>query len=637
MDQQSVSYFLNGLRYWGQENLDAARDTFQYCVEEFDGAQCDLYRALATLEGRMQEQPSPALIEQIYQTMPSWGRMLAAVSAETGTTYPTEFFPIKISMGFLDLSFDSYTRTGVHIGRSAILAGQGRFDEALQVINAAPAMTPLGQLATLLIYFKAARWQDVIDQAQALVNPVRYDGHDQSLGEPDYFLQAIVYLLTGISYAHLGNFVTAIERLRTADRKQVGSDGSEFHYAGVGAEACYYLGLIERANGDEDNARLYWNSGLAYLRTDKLTEALSDPNVRLRQTTAELINQRSAYWDVRTEPDLNEVRQAERAENQSSILAEAEEELNKQIGMEEVKAQVRRLKSRVALEQEKARRGRTSQRQALHLIFAGPPGTGKTTIARVIAKLFAGIGVCPKDTVVEASRGDLVGNHEGESIKMTREVIEKADGGVLFIDEAYEIVQARNSGQVDPFGTEAMTELMREMENRRDTLIVIMAGYEGDMNRLLATNDGLVSRFPRRITFHSYSPQEIAAIAVRVAEDSHNILSEQGRQLFVDAAQRLQATNAAGKKMLDVAGNGRFVRNVIELAEEFRSERLENANLRALSDEELDRLEPADIEQAIRKELAKHNLSEQLGEESSSMRAAPAAEEWPGLNGGDVH
>lgn len=637
MDQQSVSYFLNGLRYWGQENFDAARDTFQYCVEEFDGNQCDLYRALATLEGRMQEQPSAALIDQIYQTMPSWGRMLAAVSAETGTTYPTEFFPIKISMGFLDLSFDSYTRTGIHIGRSAILADEGRFDEALQVINAAPAMSPLVQLATLLIYFKAARWQDVIDQAQALVNPVRYDGHDQSLGEPDYFLQAIVYLLTGISYAHLGNFVTAIERLRTADRKQVGSDGAEFHYAGVGAEACYYLGLIERANGDEDNARLYWNSGLAYLRTDKLTEALSDPNVRLRQTTAELINQRSAYWDVRTEPDLNEVRQAERAENQSSILAEAEAELMNQIGMDEVKAQVRRLKSTVAFEREMERRGRVSERQALHLIFAGPPGTGKTTVARVIAKIFAGIGVCPKDSVKEASRGDLVGSHEGESIKMTREVIAEADGGVLFIDEAYEIVQARNSGQVDPFGTEAMTELMREMENRRDSLIVIMAGYEADMNRLLATNDGLVGRFPRRITFHSYSPEEIGAIAVRTAENRHNILAEESRQLFVDAAQRLQATNAAGKKMLDVAGNGRFVRNVVQLAEEFRSERLENANLRALSDEELFRLAPEDIEQAIRKELAKHNLSEQLGEESSSMQAAPAAEEWPGFNGGDVH
>ncbi|MEB3022940.1 MULTISPECIES: AAA family ATPase [Mycolicibacter] len=634
---QTVSYFINGLRYWIDENFDAARETFEYCAEDLDGSQCDLYRALAHLNDRLKGKPSPELIEKIYQTLPTWGRLLTAVGTETGTVYPSDYFPISIDLGYLEVTYDSYTRTGIHIARSAILADQGHFDAALEVINAAPVKTPVVQLATVLIYFKASRWQDVIDQAQDLVNPMRYDGHDKPLGQPDPFLQAIVYLLTGISYAHLGNFVTATERLITADTKQVGADGGEFHYAGVGAEACYYLGLIERAKGEEDNARVAWNSGLAYLRTEKLTEALADPNVRLRQTTAQLINQRTAYWDARTEPDLNEVRQAERAENQSSILAEAEDELTKQIGMEEVKAQVRRLKSAAAYEQEKARRGKVTERQAMHLIFAGPPGTGKTTIARVIAKIFAGIGVCPNDTVVEASRGDLVGNHEGDSIAMTRAVIEKADGGVLFIDEAYEIVQARNSGQVDPFGTEAMTELMREMENRRDTLIVIMAGYEGDMNRLLATNDGLVSRFPRRITFHSYMPEEIAAIAVRVAEDRHNILAEESRRLFVDAAQRLQATNAAGKKMLDVAGNGRFVRNVIELAEEFRSERLGDTNLRALSDEELDLLAREDVEQAMRKELAKHNLSDQLVEAPTIMQAAPAAEEWPSYNGGSVN
>ena len=633
MDQSLVSYFVNGLRQWGKKNLDAARDNIAYCIEAIDDGQCDLHRALATLQGQMGEVPRPELIDKIYDTMPTWGRLLAAAGEETGNHFDADYFPVSVDLGYLGLRFeDSCTRTGIHVGKAASLAGSRRFDEALQVINAAPVITPMVQLATLLIYFKAARWQDVIDQGQSLLNPLRYDSFDQSTGAADPYLQAVAYLMTGISYAHLGNFVTASERLRTADSKQIDAHGQEFHYVGVGAEACYYLGLIERAKGDEDTARIYWNNGLAYARTDKLVEALADPTVRLRQTTAELINQRGSYWDVNTESDLHEVQRAERVESQGVKLVEADKELMDQIGMDEVKAQVRRFKATVAFEQEMARRGKISERKALHLIFAGPPGTGKTTIARVVAKLFAGLGVCPTDKVVEASRGDLVGNHEGESIKKTREVIEAADGGVLFIDEAYEIVQARNSGQVDPFGTEAMTELMREMENRRDTMIVIMAGYEADMNRLLATNEGLVSRFPRRINFYSYTPEEIGEIAVKMAKSRHGLLTEAGKAMFVDAAYRLQANNHAGKKMLDVAGNGRFVRNTIELAEEFKSERLLDANLRALSDEELEELAPADIAQAMKIELSKH-----FGALAPSIDAPPAAGDRHGHNGGDVH
>lgn len=633
MDSDLVSYFINGLQYLAQDNnAAAARDNFLYCISLDDG-QCDLYRAVAMLDAYADDSPVSAdLMGKIYRTLTSWGRMLAAVSDETGSTFPADYFPVWVDLRYLGLKTKSYTKTGIHIGYACALADQDRFDEALQVINAAPQVTPMVQMTTVLIYMKASRWQDVIELGQKLLNPMGHDEYDRPTGQIDTYLQAVAYLLTGVGYAHLGNFVAAADRLRSADAGVVDESGRKSHYIGVGAEVCYYLGLIERAKGDEENAVVYWNNGLAYDRTPKLVAALADPKVTLRQTTAELINQRGSYWDVHSEPDINEIRRAERVENQNVLLEEADAELMAQIGMQEVKAQVRRLKANVAYEQELARRGLDLERKALHLVFSGPPGTGKTTIARVIAKVFAGLGLCTNDHVEEASRADLVGSHEGESLRMTREVIARADGGVLFIDEAYEIVQARNDGHVDPFGTEAMTELMNQMENKRDTLIVIMAGYEADMNRLLATNEGLNSRFPRRITFHSYTPDEIGDIAVQLAQKRHNILPDEARQMFVDVAYRLQGTNHAGKKMLDVAGNGRFVRNVVELAEEFRGERLQGTNLRSLSDEELLVLTPADVAPAIDKELVKH-----FGASAPTISVPSAAQQQQWHNGGELN
>ncbi|WP_071288886.1 AAA family ATPase [Mycolicibacterium llatzerense] len=463
MNDQVLSYFINGIRFWGDGDLHTALDNIDYCLT-LDPGQCDLYRAKATLAINMNTDVDHGLIEKIYQTRGTWGRLLTAINRETGAEFPVDYFQGKYEIGYLGLKFDSNTLTGVHVARAGELSDRQRFDEALAVAEAAPQVTPIVQLATTLVYFKASRWNDVIAYATPLLNPHKHDSFDESTGQVDTWLQSLGYLLTGIADAHLGNSTTASESLRRADAAQVGADGREFHYRDIGAEACYYLGLLDRAQGDEERATVYLNNGLAYIRTRKLQEALADTSVRLRQTTTELINQRSSYWDIHTEPDLHEVREAEWAQTQSALLTEAEAELDAQIGMDAVKEQIRRFKSRAAFEKELARRGKLVTRESNHLVFTGPPGTGKTTIARVVAKILAGLGICKKDTVVEASRADLVGSHEGESLKMTREVIDRADGGVLFIDEAYEIVQARNSGQVDPFGTEAMTELMREME-----------------------------------------------------------------------------------------------------------------------------------------------------------------------------
>lgn len=154
----------------------------------------------------------------------------------------------------------------------------------------------------------------------------------------------------------------------------------------------------------------------------------------------------------------------------------------------------------------RAAKGMKVAQPSKHMIFTGPPGTGKTTIARVVANILAGLGVIAEPKLVETSRKDFVAEYEGQSAVKTAKTIDQALGGVLFIDEAYALVQERD-GRTDPFGQEALDTLLARMENDRDRLVVIIAGYSSDIDRLLETNEGLRSRFATRIEFDTYSPR----------------------------------------------------------------------------------------------------------------------------------
>ena len=186
------------------------------------------------------------------------------------------------------------------------------------------------------------------------------------------------------------------------------------------------------------------------------------------------------------------------------LLAEAQAELDRQIGLSRVKEQIERYRAATQMAKVRAARGMKVAQQSKHMIFTGPPGTGKTTIARVVANILAGLGVIAEPKLVETSRKDFVAEYEGQSSVKTARTIDRAVGGVLFIDEAYTLVQERD-GRADPFGTEALDTLLARMENDRDRLVVIIAGYSADIDRLLETNDGLRSRFSTRIEFDSYS------------------------------------------------------------------------------------------------------------------------------------
>ena len=227
-------------------------------------------------------------------------------------------------------------------------------------------------------------------------------------------------------------------------------------------------------------------------------------------------------------------------------------ELDALIGLEGVKVQVKRL---VAVHKANAVRvaeGRPRVPVGLHLVFTGSPGTGKTSVARVVAKIYRATGLLPSGQLVEVDRGELVAGYVGQTALKVREIVEKANGGVLFIDEAYSLASDSGAG----YGDEAIAALVKAMEDRRQTLAVIVAGYQEPMKDFVATNPGLKSRFQTFIEFPDYSADELHRIFTSMSSQ-HDVV------LKPDVSDAVLAHLAAASTTKE-AGNARYVRNMFE-------------------------------------------------------------------------
>ncbi|WP_406859671.1 AAA family ATPase [Streptomyces sp. HUAS MG47] len=251
-----------------------------------------------------------------------------------------------------------------------------------------------------------------------------------------------------------------------------------------------------------------------------------------------------------------------------ALLAEALAELAGMVGLEPVKRQVRALSAQLEMARLRAAQGLPVQPPKRHFVFSGPSGTGKTTVARILGRVFYALGLLGGDHLVEAQRADLVGEYLGQTAVKANELIDSAVGGVLFVDEAYAL---SNSGysKGDAYGDEALQVLLKRAEDNRDHLVVILAGYPEGMDRLLAANPGLSSRFTTRVDFPSYRPLELTAIGEVLAAANGDGWDEEARDEL-----RSISGHVVDQGWIDELGNGRFLRTLYEKSCAYRDLRL---------------------------------------------------------------
>lgn len=408
------------------------------------------------------------------------------------------------------------------------------------------------------------------------------------------FIDGLKSLLVGGAYIN-GDFTVEESSAVSEEIKRM------MTYAiGKGVKIDYATGRIKEKTTPL-NEESYTRDTDEMVDNETFFNALTDAFLRPAQLKRDELSENSgssASADASADQDQAAQQQAPQAVTDERSMEELMAELDGLVGLKNIKKDIHSLMNFIEITKIRKERGLNVPTISYHLVFTGNPGTGKTTVARLVAGLYRQIGILPKGQLVEVDRGQLVAGYTGQTAIKTMDAINRAMGGVLFIDEAYALV---NDDQ-DSFGKEAVETILKAMEDHRDELVVIVAGYTELMHKFIESNPGFKSRFSKFFEFPDYTGEELMEIFDRFCKSNGYHMAEPAKKYLADELQKMYEARSRH------FGNGRTVRNIFEKAIHAQADRLTGGNVSITGDEkpstdESDKVSDKDLQELIESDM----------------------------------